>query len=444
MNRTICPLVLAAAFLIQPPVGQTGFIDKTGKLVVEARYAAALDFSGGLAAVRVGAKCGYIDREGKEKIPLKFDDAKRFREQRAAVKVGEKWGFIDTEGTWVVEPIYLQASSFSEGLAAVQLAAVGPNETGTTEAKTKVYRKGTTVLRVSRASAPKAAGGWGYIDTAGKLVIPHQFVAVQDFSNGLAMVRPRGGKSIWMSDAEVAELDKRGMDYVMERFVFFADNAFEAAGYIDKTGTMVIPPRFSTAVSFREGLAYVEQFTNVNVTLRGYIDTTGKPVIELARNAVRPPMEIGVESLLQLNQIRFDDPIGLIPAEPGPIAHKDGLALVDSGTGFVHAPKWTYVDTSGKVIVENVGEFSSSFSEGLAAVGKGGFSRGKTGYVDRTGKFVIPCQYDAGGHFSEGLAPVLVGKRWGYIDPSGKVLIDTRFEKAASFSEGLARVTLPK
>ena len=65
----------------------------TGETLIEPRYAAAMPFSEGLAAVRV--------------------------------KVGDdnKWGFIDASGAMVIEPRFAGATFFSEGLAAVMLSS---------------------------------------------------------------------------------------------------------------------------------------------------------------------------------------------------------------------------------------------------------------------------------------------------------------------------------
>jgi len=43
-------------------------------------------------------KYGYIDRSGKMVIEPIFDYAYSFREQMAAVQVGSKWGYIDHAG----------------------------------------------------------------------------------------------------------------------------------------------------------------------------------------------------------------------------------------------------------------------------------------------------------------------------------------------------------
>ena len=42
-----------------------GFMDKSGKVVVNPQFDRAFDFSDGLAVVVVGGKMGYIDKTGK-------------------------------------------------------------------------------------------------------------------------------------------------------------------------------------------------------------------------------------------------------------------------------------------------------------------------------------------------------------------------------------------
>jgi len=82
-----------------------------------------------------------------------------------------------------------------------------------------------------RGQAPSAKlapieqeGRYGYVDAAGKVVIPARFEKAKPFCSGLAAVR-LGGK--W--------------------------------GYIDKTGELVIPPQYDEASGFVNGLAYVRK-----------------------------------------------------------------------------------------------------------------------------------------------------------------------------------------
>lgn len=98
-----------------------GFIDKTGKLAIPAKYQWASPFSEGLASVSLDSKCGFIDKTGKLVIPLEFDWADSFYEGLARVKVGEKLGYIDREGNFAIAPQFLQAHNFSQGLVAIDL-----------------------------------------------------------------------------------------------------------------------------------------------------------------------------------------------------------------------------------------------------------------------------------------------------------------------------------
>jgi hypothetical protein len=50
------------------------------------------------AAVDVGGKWGYIDRTGKYVVNPQFDSADPFSEGLATVKLGSKWGYVDESG----------------------------------------------------------------------------------------------------------------------------------------------------------------------------------------------------------------------------------------------------------------------------------------------------------------------------------------------------------
>src|SRR6516225_80814 len=69
--------------------GKYGYIDKTGKMVIQPTYAGAQRFSDGLAAVQLqpppAGKVGYIDETGKMVIPPQFETADPFSEGRAPV-----------------------------------------------------------------------------------------------------------------------------------------------------------------------------------------------------------------------------------------------------------------------------------------------------------------------------------------------------------------------
>ncbi|MBK9282218.1 MAG: WG repeat-containing protein [Candidatus Obscuribacter sp.] len=101
--------------------GKYGYIDKTGKFVVPAKFDGAFPFHDGIARVQDGQKYGFIDKTGSYLVEPKFLAAKNFSEGAAAVAVAHnKWGYIDKKGKFLITPKYSYAWPFSEGFAHVQ------------------------------------------------------------------------------------------------------------------------------------------------------------------------------------------------------------------------------------------------------------------------------------------------------------------------------------
>jgi hypothetical protein len=98
-----------------------GFIDKTGKAVIDFQFDDAGSFSEGFAAVKKDGKWGYIDKSGNIIIEPRFSIARPFSEGLAAVCLEGKQGYIDKSGKFVISPKFSVALSFSEGLAPVAL-----------------------------------------------------------------------------------------------------------------------------------------------------------------------------------------------------------------------------------------------------------------------------------------------------------------------------------
>ncbi|MDR0325080.1 MAG: WG repeat-containing protein [Oscillospiraceae bacterium] len=200
-----------------------GFVDKTGKEVVPPKYDSIRSFSEGLAAVQFDGKWGFVDKTGKEVIPFKYDFAYSFIEGMASVVIDDKYGFIDKTGKEVIPPIYAQAQSFSEGLAAVCLPVDVTHDT---------WYGGVYTIN-----------HWGFIDQAGNEVVPCQYDFIGSFSEGLAVfeiykwIELEGGGTIGL----------------------FAFNSDMLKGYIDKTGREVIPPIYTRAEAFSEGMAAVQR-----------------------------------------------------------------------------------------------------------------------------------------------------------------------------------------
>lgn len=152
-----------------------------------------------------------------------------------------KTGFRDLDGNIVIKPIYDNAEMFSEGLSTVQIG----NKYGL------IDEAGRYVLALrdmeylgsvhNGLASFRANDKYGFIDTTGLEKIKPQFDWVDEFSNGLCVVRNDKGKH----------------------------------GYIDTTGKLVIDYQFGYAYKFENGQAKVE----VN-NLWGAIDKMGKFIVQ--------------------------------------------------------------------------------------------------------------------------------------------------------------------
>jgi len=157
-----------------PTTQKVGFVDKTGKFIIEPKYRQAAPFSEGKARVAVivqgEERVGFIDHTGRFVIPPTFNtdadftrNSTDFSEELAGVTENlrptvtkpEKFVYIDRMGEIVLFTDFFYAGPFRDGLAVVYDVGKGKS---------------------------------GFIDKSGKLVVALQYDMAQDFSEGLAVV----------------------------------------------------------------------------------------------------------------------------------------------------------------------------------------------------------------------------------------------------------------
>lgn len=221
--------------------GKWGYADPSGRVVIDARFDAALPFAGGLARV------GVVDQA----LPA-IDGRPNIR-----------WGYIDERGRVLVELRYAVLRDFSEGLAAAAVLDAEKPE------------------RPWRGRGDRRNLKWGFVDTSGREVIPMQFLAAGDFAEGLAAVNPGGSGG----DGEGSMCGTPG-----------------SFGYVDKTGAFVISPQFTHASGFQNGRARVSvgRITYVGRCLccgprfigkHGTVDRDGKFVADESKGGGEAPEE---------------------------------------------------------------------------------------------------------------------------------------------------------
>lgn len=178
-----------------------------------------------LAVCRLNGKYGIVNSEGKQIQPMAFDElrkdvsdpsSKELPDMGSArdlhVRIGDKWGVLTADGEQLAEVKFDSVGVFHDGLAVV-----------------------------------KAAERYGYIDRSGAIVIPIQWMAAYDFSEGLAALR----------------VDKKHFQF------------------INTAGTVVIKSKkYDSVGRFRNGICRVVKGGKVK-----WIDTKGKELKEDSNSA---------------------------------------------------------------------------------------------------------------------------------------------------------------
>jgi len=451
-----------------------GLIDKTGGVVVKPRFhQIGLEewmrdtrlFSEGLAPVKLFGdsgkpdKWGYINPRGEPAIELRFTGVEYFRNGLARVRVGGclsrvrglmqctggKWGLIDRTGVFVLAAKFdAVGGGFSEGLIPVcRIAPGGHPERGWGWSVSKGYTK------------------WGYADRSGKLVIEPKYDWVRPFSDGLAVFGVRCGdkRNMVTVPMKFGAIDRSGATVLNPQFAMLGDfhegmaaaipekkrksldsdpekrrakqmlrrcppgpidtaAGYKAVGYVDRTGTFVIPPKFMEGARFREGTACVRVAWD---ELPESLKSLGIRPHPYTRNA-------GPEYWATI------DRTGRIVAEPR-LKTGPGLSRVLQ-VDKQNRSRWAGIDTNGTIVPIEGFRYVGAFSEGLAVVRRK--QGGLCGYVDAAGKLAIQPQFTDANAFNGGVAWVNVGRRmqgyhmidpgkWGLIDKTGTFVLQPSF-----------------
>lgn len=315
-----------------------GFINEAGQVVIKEQFSDAQPFSDGLAAVRVGERWGFINHKGEFVIVPKYTNVRPFSEKLALVYLeGNSFFFIDQRGNVVIEskPNWSFDGDFKEGLAPVVVK--GKSGFINTKGEIAIEPKFDSVRSFSNGLAFVKVGEGlqalvGYIDHSGKLKIPFEssywtgtdFVMNRaivikynsntsqenilidqtnnvltnklnltcgtDFNSldkgvteGLIPVRLKLTNQT-KSLSQCSYIDMEGKiaipsDPKIQEAKLFSEGLASVKikgkwGYINRSGLIVIQPKFNSVSPFRNGLAYVK----VNAASEGFINHSGQYV----------------------------------------------------------------------------------------------------------------------------------------------------------------------
>lgn len=166
-----------------------GFVDKSGKQVINPQFQQVGYFSDGKCAIQnKEGKWGYMDKSGKIIINYQFDNAENFVDGKAIVYLDEKAGVIDEDGKYLINPQFQYAYVDNDKYLIYQDDKAGwCDKTGKFTINPQF--DSANIFGDNKLANVKSGDKYGYIDEDGKIMINPQFDDASQFIGDVAIVR---------------------------------------------------------------------------------------------------------------------------------------------------------------------------------------------------------------------------------------------------------------
>jgi hypothetical protein len=362
-----------------------GYMNDTGAVMIKPEFDEAGIFKEGLAFVAIDDKYGYINKAGKLIIDYQFKDAESFHNSAAVVLKDSLYGVIDKSGQFILQPLYEELSEAdSEIYMAVKkgksgyIQRTGDTLTGFDFDVANDFKNGFAVVSKDEKSgiidsngkytispsfddlvfisprflkAMNAEEQWGIVTVRGDTVLPFDYDAIGEFSNGMAMV---------------VKNDK--------------------CGYIDEGRSQAIPIKFP----FLPGMLTTGTFANGYALLKGkykstLIDSTGKTITFKSAEDYGKPSE-GLYPVRKNSKWGFANVSGkvVIPCK------YQSVEPFSKGRSVVKNNKLAgVIDSTNKEIL--IPSYTDVILESNAIIVK---NNSLSGLFSNDGSMIIPCEYE--------------------------------------------------
>jgi hypothetical protein len=274
-------------------------------------------------------------------------------------------------------------------------------------------------------------GKYGYVDAAGKVVIPFKFEYASEFhdyySGKLSAYTTVNlnekynyiditGETIspkWYSDQDnlYADFEDDAIPKILRSREKRLLEAYKERG-IDVTIKEILKLRYNYAILRGEDTYY-------EVNLYGAYEKGGTGICDLEGNIVIPCKYDDIT--------KYNDYYGIILNEKNGACDLTGKEIVPCKYTYL-----LYYKEEELFHVVSGGRKKDKYDSNPLG--------GKHGRLDKNGKEIVPCKYDAIGTLSEGLFTINIDGKWGYIDLKGNVIIKPQYSSAESFQDGMAMV----
>ncbi|WP_299481822.1 WG repeat-containing protein [uncultured Roseibium sp.] len=412
------------------------------ELVIPRRFERAFPFSEGFGGVRVDGRYGFIDRTGKIVIEPIFDLVGPFNQGHAEILVGNQTGVVDTAGNIVVEPKFARAIPFTRD---VLLVVEGTWRNGYYQGHEKLegfgllsYFRGkpARLYHIRNGLISDAGFTFAYFDDPGRGLI---WAAEQNNKKLFGLLRADGTWQVRPRFSYVRSLNSgraivRGKPDQPDRLPTDRVNG-DAWGAVDENGEIAVPLTFDFLSFWRAGYG-----TTREGDLYGLIKKDGALLggrlfdgVDLREDGLLPRvLEDGIWHSINPDGSLIPDQLG----ERTLFTCPDGLKLIDkSGYLTISHPN---LDTPIRTTKETL--FHSKSDENcdrpfLIMVGERTFR-----FVTTDGRLIPSLSVENTYSFRNGLAAVAVNGKWGVIDENGQFVIAAAFDLLKPDRDGTFRV----
>ena len=354
--------------------GRLGYLDALGHIILKPTYTQIKDFVDNLAIVSKdidGHRYGVIDRTFKEIIPCIYSELS-YNKKMGLFETS--YGYKTIDGRSIVnydnQQIYLN-SKYKYCCDFEREVAIAINQSYFNVKYALVNTKSQDVLPpifdhlslwINNIYKFKIDGKYGLVDSNGKIVVSNIYDSIAKIEDDLASVIINIGK------------DENGKDICLH-------------GFINESGKQILPPLFE------------------------YMGKRSENKVVVMKNQLWGLFDIVTQRVTNILNIDY---LGLC---------KDGLCRFNVGGNFdklnsrIKDGIWGYMDNTGKIIISPKYERANGFSEGVAAVKRGG----KWGFIDRNGLIIVPCEYDkVESNYTNGKGKLVKNDRIYVFDKEGK------------------------
>ena len=332
-------------------VGTYGIIDTSGRIITEPMFEEMPVYGDGMFRVRIHGKYGFADTTGKVVIPANWEYAVAFSEGKAIVSDNSNSSIIDKTGKVIASDL-------------------GPG--------TGMYR-----FFSNRARCRSLEGMYGYMDPAGRRIIPPLFDAADDFSEGVAIVSKEGFYGLIDTSGKFLIAPEYSFLYNLGDGLYKVQDREGKTGVTDKTGKVIVGREYDDVFHLQKNYLMVEKDY-----LNGCFDITGRQIFPAS-------------SPIQLYFV-------------------NGRCIVSDGI------KSGMIDTMGRYIIPCEYDSIGYFFGGYTTMTKNGVY----GAIDSTGKIIAQAKYTTLFPFVNGFAVFRLKGKFGYINTKGEEVIEAKFEDA--------------